>query len=146
LGTFISTRGRYAIRVLIDLAEHSGDGRIPLKDIAERQNISQKYLESIMAILVHGGIVSGSHGKGGGYSLDIPPSECKIGSIVRLTEGSIATVSCLDENGIKCDRAPYCKTLPMWKKLDDMINDYLDGVSLSDLMDKGQLIEIEDQN
>ena len=142
MGTFVSTRGRYAIRVLIDLAEHGG-ARVPLRDIAERQGISLKYLEAIMPVLVRGGIVSGSHGKGGGYELIVHPSECMIGTILRMTEGSICTVSCLEGGGIKCERADTCRTLPMWKRLDDMINGYLDTVSLADLMSKPQIITVE---
>ena len=142
MGTFVSTRGRYAIRVLIDLAGYYGRERVPLKDIAERQEISQKYLESIMAMLVHGNIVSGSHGKGGGYTMIVEPSKCMVGTILRMTEGSINTVSCLGEGG-SCKRSAYCKTLPLWKKLDDMINDYLDSVSIQDLMSNDRIIEIE---
>lgn len=138
MGTFISTRGRYAIRVLIDLAEH-GRARVPLKDIAERQGISLKYLESIMPLLVRGDVVCGSHGKGGGYELKVPPSECMIGNILRMTEGSICAVSCL-EGEMTCARADSCRTLPMWRKLDDLINGYLDTVSLEDLMDRPKVI------
>ena len=133
MGTFISTKGRYAIRVLIDLAEHSSDGKVPLKEIAERQQISQKYMESIMSLLVRAGIVSGSHGKGGGYELLVPPSECSVGSILRATEGNLCMVSCLGGD-VVCERAPGCRTLPMWKHLDDMIWNYLDTVSVQDLM------------
>ena len=142
MGAFISTRGRYAIRVLIDLAEHGGS-RVPLKDIAERQELSLKYLESIMPILVKGGIVSGSHGKGGGYEMIIPPSECMIGPILRMTEGSICAVSCLEDRDVKCDRADTCRTLPMWKHLDDLINDYLDTVSLQDLMQPPKFVTVD---
>lgn len=142
MGAFISTRGRYAIRVLIDLAEHGGS-RVPLKDIAERQELSLKYLESIMPILVKGGIVSGSHGKGGGYEMIIPPSECMIGPILRMTEGSICAVSCLEDGDVKCDRADTCRTLPMWKHLDDLINDYLDTVSLQDLMQPPRFVTVD---
>lgn len=145
MGTFISTRGRYALRVLLDLADSYGGPRVPLKDIAERQGISLKYLESIMPVLVREGIVSGSHGKGGGYELNIPPSECMVGNVLRLTEGSICTVSCLEEGSAPCERAPQCRTLPMWKKLDDLINGYLDTVSIKDLMPEPQVITVDDE-
>ena len=125
MGTFISTKGRYAIRLLIDLAEHADGERIPLKDVAERQCISLKYLETFMPSLVKAGLVSGSHGKGGGYT----------GTVLRVTEGSIATVACLENGGVECERAAYCKTLPMWRKLDSLITEYLDSVSLQDLID-----------
>ena len=143
MGTFISTKGRYALRVLIDLADHYGRDRVPLKDIAEKEDISQKYLESIMSMLVRGNIVSGSHGKGGGYSMIVKPSECMVGTILRMTEGSMTTVSCIGEDGVHCDRADRCKTLPMWMKLDEMINNYLDGVSIQDLMPDKEIIKIE---
>jgi len=141
LGTFVSTKGRYAIRALIDLAEHRDQGKVPLKDIAERQGISLKYLETIMPILVKEGIVAGCHGKGGGYELLIPPSECMVGPILRMTEGTISPVSCLHD-GKECDRAATCKTLPMWRKLDKMISDYLDTVSIQELMEN-KVITIE---
>ena len=143
MGTFISTRGRYAIRVLLDLADNYGKAKVPLKDIAERQGISLKYMESIMPLLVRGGIVSGSHGKGGGYEMIVPPSECMIGTILRLTEGSVCAVACLETGEVHCERADQCRTLPMWKKLDEMINGYLDTVSIQDLMPKSQIIKIE---
>ena len=135
MGTFISTKGRYAIRFLIDLAEHADEERIPLKDVAERQSISLKYLETFMPSLVKAGLVSGSHGKGGGYSLLRSPSQIMIGTVLRVTEGSIATVACLENGGVECERAAYCKTLPMWRKLDSLITEYLDSVSLQDLID-----------
>ena len=135
MGTFISTKGRYAIRFLIDLAEHADEERIPLKDVAERQKISLKYLETFMPSLVKAGLVSGSHGKGGGYSLLRSPSQIMIGTVLRVTEGSIATVACLENGGVECERAAYCKTLPMWRKLDSLITEYLASVSLQDLID-----------
>ena len=135
MGTFISTKGRYAIRLLIDLAEHADGERIPLTDVAERQCISLKYLETFMPSLVKAGLVSGSHGKGGGYTLLRSPSDIMIGTVLRVTEGSIATVACLENGGVECERAAYCKTLPMWRKLDSLITEYLDSVSLQDLID-----------
>lgn len=130
----ISTRGRYALRVMIDLAEHNTDGYIPLKDIAARQGISQKYMESIMTLLSKNKFVEGVHGKGGGYRLNRGPKEYKIGDILRLTEGTLAPVACLECGAVPCERASECRTLPMWEKLDELINGYLDSVTLADLM------------
>ncbi|MEE1026194.1 MAG: Rrf2 family transcriptional regulator [Acutalibacteraceae bacterium] len=130
----ISTRGRYALRVVIDLAENKDKNYIPLKDIAARQDISQKYLESIMTLLSKNNIVDGVHGKGGGYRLNREPNKYSIGEILRITEGSLAPVACLDCNAKTCQRADKCKTLPMWKKLGKTIEDYLDSVSIADLI------------
>lgn len=130
----VSTRGRYALRVLTDLAEHGSTDFIPLKDISERQEISRKYLESIMTLLSKNGFVDGVHGKGGGYRLNRPPEEYKIGEILRLTEGTLAPVACLEKGAEPCRRAPDCRTLPMWTKLNEMITGYLDSVSVADLM------------
>ena len=134
----VSTRGRYALRVLIDMAEHSDNERIPLKEIAERQNISQKYIESIMALLSKNGLVDGVHGKGGGYKLNRKSEDYKVAEILRLTEGSLAPVACLDcgIDSVECERKSECRTLPMWKKLDELISDYLGSVSLADLVRK----------
>ena len=130
----ISTKGRYALRVMVDLAEHAADGFIPLKVIAERQDISEKYLESIIAILSRAGLVEGLRGKGGGYRLTRSSANYSVGEILRLTEGSLAPVTCLEGAENPCPRAGECTTLPMWQKLDDLINTYLDSVSLSDLL------------
>ena len=130
----ISTRGRYALRVMIDLAEHQADGFIPLKVIAERQEISEKYLESIVSTLVKAGLLDGMRGKNGGYRLNRPLEGYSVGEVLRLTEGSLAPVSGLETEGSSCPRAGDCHTLPMWKKLDDLINGYLDSVTLSDLL------------
>ena len=130
----ISTKGRYALRVMVDLAEHAADGFIPLKVIAERQDISEKYLESIIAILSRAGLVEGLRGKGGGYRLTRSSAKYSVGEILRLTEGSLAPVTCLEGAENPCPRAGECTTLPMWQKLDDLINTYLDSVSLSDLL------------
>ena len=134
----VSTKGRYALRELVDMAEHSATERIPLKEIAERQNISQKYIESIMTLLSKNGFVDGVHGKGGGYKLKRPPQDYKVGEILRLTEGTLAPVSCLDcaSATVECERKSECRTLPMWEKLDSLISGYLDSVSLLDLMKK----------
>ena len=130
----ISTKGRYALRVMVDLAEHQSEGFIPLKVIAERQEISEKYLESIIKLLVKAKLLNGVRGKGGGYRLTKSPDQYTVGSILRLTEESLAPVACLDRNKSGCPRAGKCQTLPMWEKLDSLINGYLDSVSLVDLI------------
>ena len=129
----VSTRGRYALRVMIDLAENLNQERIPLKEIAERQGISQKYIESIMTLLSKNKFVDAVHGKGGGYKLNKKPQEYRVGVILRLTEGTLAPVACLEKNAPPCDRKKFCRTLPMWTKLDKLVEDYLDSVTLSDL-------------
>ena len=132
----ISTKGRYALRVMIDLAEQQSDTYIPLKEIVARQGISQKYLESIMTILSKNNYIEALHGKGGGYRLNREPSEYKVGDILRLIEGTLAPVACLECGAAPCENADECRTLPMWQKLDAMINDYLDSVSIADLMEQ----------
>ncbi|MBQ0052371.1 MAG: Rrf2 family transcriptional regulator [Treponema sp.] len=129
----VSTRGRYALRVMIDLAENASAGRIPLKEIAERQDISQKYIESIMTLLSKNKFVDAAHGKGGGYSLNRKPEDYKVGEILRLTEGTLAPVSCLEKGAEPCPKKEKCRTIAMWTKLDDLIENYLDSVSLADL-------------
>lgn len=130
----ISTRGRYCLRVMIDLAEHQGDSYIPMKDVAARQEISLKYLEKILPVLVKNGIVEGLQGKTGGYRLSRKPGEYTLGQILRLTEGSLAPVACLECGAAPCDRAAECKTLPVWTELDRIVNSYLDSVTLADLL------------
>ncbi len=130
----ISSKGRYALRVMLELAEHSREEFIPLKEITERQNISKKYLESIMVMLSKAGFVEAMHGKGGGYKLSKEPKEYKIGDILRLTEGTLAPVMCLEENAPRCERANQCKTLPLWTELNNAITGYLDGVTLEDVL------------
>lgn len=130
----ISTRGRYALRVLIDLAEHTGEGYIPMKQIAERQGISLKYLEQIVPILSKKGFVEGVHGKGGGYRLMTAPEECRIGDILRLTEGNLAPVACLECGAKPCDRRYQCRTFPMWTNFHRLVNDYFDHITLADIM------------
>ena len=130
----VSTRGRYALRVLIDMAENSGSDRIPLKEIAERQGISQKYIEAIMTLLSKNGFVDAVHGKGGGYKLNKKPEEYKVGDILRLTEGTLVPVACLEQDAAVCPRKNECRTLPMWTKLDEIVENYLDGVTIADLM------------
>ena len=130
----ISTKGRYALRMLLDLAEHRQCGYIALKDIAERQNISKKYLEQIIPMFNNSGILKTSRGAQGGYQLAKSPDSYTLGEILRLTEGSLAPVTCLEGEENTCPRAGHCHTLPMWEKLDTIINDYLDSVSLADLL------------
>ena len=129
----ISTRGRYALRVMTDIAENGGGNYITLCDIARRQGISEKYLESILVILTRGNLLNGLRGKGGGYKLTKAPSEYTVKEILLLTEGSLAPVACLKQNADVCARSDSCKTLPLWKGLDKVLNDYLQSVKLSDL-------------
>lgn len=129
----ISTKGRYALRVMVDLTEHNTDDYIPLKDIAERQEISQKYLESIMTVLSKAGFVDALHGKGGGYRLNRSPNEYTVGSVLKLTEGTLAPVACLENEHNKCSRAANCRTLPMWTELDRLIDNYLEGITVGNL-------------
>ena len=133
----ISTKGRYALRVMIDLVQNSDSGFISLKDIAERQAISMKYLEMIVSILNRGKMVKSQRGKAGGYQLMKEPSEYTVGSIIKLAEGSLAPVSCLEEGG-SCDRMADCVTYPLWKKLDEVIDEYLENITLEDLV-KGKV-------
>ena len=130
----VSTRGRYALRVLVEMAEHSADERIPLKEISEKQGISQKYMESIMTLLSKNGFVDAIHGKGGGYMLNRKPEEYRIGDILRLTEGTLAPVACLEKNAEQCPKQNVCRTVGMWRKLDELIESYLDSVTIADLM------------
>ena len=129
----VSTKGRYALRVMIDLAEHQAEGYIPLKEIAQRQGISEKYLEIILKVLVRNQFLTGLRGKGGGYRLTRPPETYTVGSILRLTEDHLAPVACLEPGAAPCERATGCRTLPMWQKLNEMVNEYFDGILLSDL-------------
>ena len=121
---------------MIDLAEQGSDSYVPLKDIALRQSISQKYIEAIMTLLSKNGFVNGVHGKGGGYKLNRAPSEYKIGEILRLTEGTLAPVACLECGAEPCSKSPECRTLPMWTELDRRISGYLDSVTIADLRKK----------
>ena len=130
----ISTKGRYALRVMIDLAEHRSGEFISLKEIAQRQEISEKYLESIIRTLVKAKVVESLRGKGGGYRLTKNPEQYTVGEILRLTEGSLAPVACLDGDCKGCSRSDECPTLDVWKNLDKLINDYLDGVTLDALV------------
>lgn len=132
----ISTRGRYAIRIMLDLAEHDTGKYIPLKDIAERQEISKKYLEIIVKDMVAGGILIGASGKGGGYKLCRKPEEYSVGEILDLMEGNMAPVACIVGNDVVCPRKDGCRTLPMWEEYDKMVHDFFYGKKLSDLIKK----------
>ena len=132
----ISTRGRYAIRVLLDLAEHDNGGYIPLKDVASRQEISKKYLEIIVKDLVSGGLITGASGKGGGYKLCRRPEEYPIGEILERMEGPLSPVACLSDGAAPCPRASACETLPLWAEYDRLTHDFFYGKRLSDLMRK----------
>ena len=130
----ISTRGRYALRVMIHLAEHAGDGYIPMKKVAEQQGISLKYLEQILPALSKNNLIEGVHGKGGGYRLSRRPEEYTVGEILRLTEGDLAPVACLERGAATCERKDTCKTLSMWSGFFRLTNEYFDGITLADLV------------
>ena len=132
----ISTKGRYALRMLIDLAEHQNCGFVALKDIAARQNISKKYLEQIIPILNKSDILKTTRGSQGGYMLSKSPDQYTVGEILRLTEGSLAPVGCLAQDPIECERSGDCPTLPVWQGLNRVINDYLDHITLQDILDQ----------
>ena len=132
----VSTKGRYALRVMVYLALHGEEERIPLKEIAESESISQKYLESIMSTLSKAGFVDAVHGKGGGYRLNRAASEYTIGSILKLTEGSLATVSCTTQGPAACSRSTCCHTLPMWERLDKMVDEFFEGITLADILEE----------
>ena len=131
----ISTKGRYALRLMIDLAENSTGDPISLKDVAKRQGISDKYLEQIISILNKAGFVKSIRGAQGGYLLRKAPENYTVGMILRLTEGSLAPVACLDSGVVECDRSEHCATLSLWQGLYKVINEYLDSVTLQDLID-----------
>lgn len=130
----ISTRGRYALRVLIDLAENSDKGYVPMREVAQRQGISLKYLERIIPVLSKKGFIEGIQGKGGGYRLIKEPEECKIGDILRLTEGDLAPVACLESGAKPCERAYKCRTYPMWVEFYRIVNEYFDSKTLADVI------------
>ena len=134
----VSTKGRYALRVMVHFAMHGTDGYIPLKEIAESEGISQKYLESIMTTLSKAGFVDAVHGKGGGYRLNRSPDQYTVGSILKLTEGSLAAVSCTTQGPAACSRATCCQTKPMWEKLDAMIDGFFEGITLADLLEEAK--------
>ena len=133
----VSTKGRYALRVMLCLAQRDGDAYIPLKEIAEAEEISQKYLESIMTILSKAGFLDAVHGKGGGYRPNRKPEEYTVGTILKLTEGSLAPVSCTTQGAAACSRSTCCQTLPMWERLEKLIDDFFEGITLADLLKDG---------
>lgn len=132
----ISTKGRYAVRMLVDLAEHKDEGFVALKDIAERQEISKKYLEQIVPLLNKSGILKANRGYQGGYMLAKDPADLTICEILKITEGSVAPVACLDFEPIQCERAEECSTLYIWEGLYKVITDYLNGITIQDIIDK----------
>lgn len=132
----VSTKGRYALRVLIDLAENGDGNYIPMKEIVERQNISLKYIERILPSFAKNKLIEGQHGKGGGYRLCRQPKEYTVGEILRLTDGDIIPVSCLECEGAYCDKSAECRTVSMWKQAAVLMNDYFDGITIADLMKK----------
>ncbi len=132
----ISTKGRYALRMMIDLALEGGDGFVALKDIAKRQNISKKYLEQIMPILNRTDFLVTNRGYQGGYKLSRKPSEYSVGEILRVSEGNLSPVACLDVKPNRCERKDFCLTLPVWEGLEKVIENYLDNITLQDIIDK----------
>ena len=130
----VSTKGRYALRVMVHFAQRGGEEYIPLKEIAEAEGISQKYLESIMTTLSKAGFVDAVHGKGGGYRLNRPPEGYTVGGILKLTEGSLSAVSCTSQGAAACSRTECCQAKPMWDKLDKMIDDFFEGITIADLL------------
>ena len=135
----VSTKGRYALRVMVCLALREAGEYIPLKEIAENEGISQKYLETIMTTLSKAGFVDAAHGKGGGYRLNRSPDGYTIGAILKLTEGSLAAVSCTSQGPAACQRSECCQTKPMWDKLDKMIDEFFEGITLADLLKENTL-------
>ena len=132
----ISTKGRYALRMLIDLAEHQNSGFISLKEISERQDISKKYLEQIISVFSKTDLLRTNRGSQGGYMLAKDPDKYTVGEILRLTEGSLSLVDCADQNPIECPRSADCPTLPIWQGLSRLVNEYLDGITLQDIVDQ----------
>lgn len=139
----ISTKGRYALRMLLDLAQNSDKGFISLKEISERQNISKKYLEQIVPVLHRSNILITGRGYQGGYKLSKSPDKYKVGEILRLTEGSLAPVACLEQEENTCERSADCLTLPLWKGLYKAIADYLDGITLQDILDSRKTLDAD---
>ena len=134
----ISTKGRYSIRILLDLAEHRNGGYIPIKEVAARQEISLKYVEKLMPALKNAGLIDSTHGIGGGYRLTREPDEYTLWEILRLAEGDLAPVACLQENAAACSRAAECRTLPVWEKYYELTKDYFSVITLADLMNNPQ--------
>ena len=136
----VSTKGRYALRVMVCLAGGPEGAYVPLKEIAENEGISQKYLESIMTVLSKGDLVDALHGKGGGYRLNKPAEDYTVGSILKLTEGSLNVASCTAQGAAACARSTCCNTLPMWERLDKLIDDFFEGITLADLLQESKQI------
>ena len=139
----ISTKGRYALRLMVDLAEHKDNGFIALKDVAKRQNISKKYLEQIVPVLNGAGLLTTNRGNRGAYKLAKEPKEYTVGDILRITEGSIAPVSCLESDVNSCERKNFCQTLYVWEGLYKVVNEYLDGITVQDIVDKIESVTVD---
>ena len=139
----ISTKGRYALRMMIDLAEHQNDGYTALKDIAKRQNISKKYLEQIVPIFNKSDVLKTNRGYQGGYKLAKAPDKYTVGDILRLAEGSLAPVACAEQDPVECPRSSECPTLPIWRGLNKVISDYLDNITLQDIIEQQREREID---
>ena len=139
----ISTKGRYALQMLLDLADHRTDGFISLKETADRQNISKQYLEQIIIIMNNSKLLRANRGVHGGYMLAKEPSEITVGHILRITEGSLSSITCLEDEVNQCDMAAACKTLFVWQELNKVIADYLDSVTLQDILNKHQEKQID---
>ena len=140
----ISTKGRYALRMMLDLAEHQEEGYVALKDVAARQGISKKYLEQIVPVLNRSDVLQTNRGFQGGYRLARKPKDYTVGEILRLTEGSLAPVACLERSPMECERSAGCATLPVWQGLHRVICEYLDGITLQDILDREQMRQIDD--
>lgn len=136
----ITTKGRYALRIMIDLAEHNSGEYIKLCEVAQRQNISEKYLESIISNLNKGGFVTAVRGKGGGYKLVVSPDKCTVADILRCTEGSLAPVACLSVKPNICARVAECKTISVWEGLEKVVTEYLESITIADLCEKNDSI------
>lgn len=134
----VSTKGRYALRVMLCLARQEGAEFVPLKEIAEQEGISQKYLETIMTVLSKADFVDAVHGKGGGYRLNRKPSDYTVGSILKLTEGGLTATSCTSQGPTACSRSSCCETRPLWDKLDRMIDQFFEGITLEDLLNESE--------
>ena len=133
----VSTKGRYALRVMVHFAQRGGEEYIPLKEIAEAEGISQKYLETIMATLSKAGFLDAVHGKGGGYRLNRPVEEYTVGAILKLTEGGLSAVSCTTQGASACSRTECCQAKPMWDRLEKLIDDFFEGITLADILKDG---------
>ena len=142
----ISTKGRYSLRMLLDLAEHKNEGYIALKDIAERQNISKKYLEQIVTLLNSSGLLRTNRGYQGGYMLAKEPSQYTVRQILRITEGGICPIACMEDEPNQCERSNFCKTLPVWQGLAKVIDEYLEGITLQTILDDYQTAGADEYN